>query len=118
MKTELGIAMTQEGRNSNTVNALVICTILTTTLSGCINDNDSNTYRDFDEKWVNKAIELHFGEGKNSRENALKVIKPSVVYLPEMVCVGLNLKSNSLGADQTICFSKEDESAVLVHNEL
>lgn len=105
-------------RNSIIIKIIIVTIILSATLSSCLEGNSNNTYRNSDEEWIDKAIELHFGPGKNSRDRALMIVNPSIVYLPEMVCVGLNLKNNSLGADQTICFSKSDGSTIIVHNEL
>ncbi len=61
--------------------------------------------RPTDKVLVEKALDI-YSKGKVSREEILKSVNPVVVYLPDMNCVGLNLKEGVLGGDTTICFDK------------
>ena len=68
---------------------LVPMAVLTT---GCSTSDAPNRVRAADKPFVDKAIWIYSGEGKKSREDVLDEVDPAVVYLPTMVCVGLNLK--------------------------
>ncbi len=50
-----------------------------------------------------------------SREEVLRTRYPVVVRLPEMTCVGLNLRRWMLGQDRTICFRNSDGEVVVDH---
>jgi len=67
--------------------------------------------------WIDKAVSLHYGSDKDSREEAERVTRPSVVVLQNKVCVGLKLKENSLGGDFSVCFLKADGSVVEVYTD-
>lgn len=58
--------------------------------------------RGSDEALVNRALDI-YGHGKVSREDLRKSYDIAVVYLPEMTCVGFNLKPGTAGGDDTMC---------------
>jgi hypothetical protein len=67
--------------------------------------------RKSDEPLVNKAVDI-YREGKVSRGDVLRDHEPVVVYLPDMTCVGLNLKEHMVGGDTTMCFDKSGKQVV------
>ena len=56
--------------------------------------------------YVERAIELYSGNGKISRAEVFRRVDPVVVYLPDMTCVGMNLRRGVVGGDSTVCFDK------------
>jgi hypothetical protein len=69
-------------------------------------------YYSNDEQLVEKAVGVLYGRDKD-----LAWIKtsayPVVVDLPEMKCVGFNLRRGTYGRGQTVCFSKANGSEVV-----
>ena len=59
--------------------------------------------RPSDQPLVDRALYI-YGKGKISPSKILEDVEPAVVYLPQMQCVGLNLKAGVAGGDTTICF--------------
>lgn len=59
----------------------------------------------YDKRFVDRAIEIYSG-GKMTRSEVLSDVNPAVVYLPDMVCVGMNLPPNVVGGGTTYCFDK------------
>jgi len=80
-------------------------------LAGCTSPEKSHI-RESDEAIVNKALDF-YSHGKVSRESLRKTHDINVVYLPEMTCVGLNLKARSAGGDDTVCLDKSGQRVVL-----
>lgn len=74
--------------------------------TACATQNGDKTYREAEEKYVSKAIYIYSGKGRISRSEIEKDVRPVVVYLPDMICVGLNLRPGHAGGDTTICFDK------------
>jgi hypothetical protein len=60
---------------------------------------------------VAKAVQW-YGDGKMSDDDVLRQVKPAVVYLPTMTCVGLNLRGMVLGGDTTVCFDKSGKQVL------
>lgn len=79
-------------------------------LSSCYSNDAQDVRRSEDSVWIDKAIEIHFGEGSVAHKDALSIVDPVVIYLQDTVCVGLRLKENSIGGDYAVCFSREDGS--------
>lgn len=61
-------------------------------------------YGPIERPYVERAIAIYSGHGKISSEQVLRMVDPVVVYLPNMTCVGMNLRRNWAGGDRTICF--------------
>jgi hypothetical protein len=61
-----------------------------------------------DDPIVNKALDI-YGKGKVSRSDLLRSYDVNVVYLPNMTCVGLNLRPGTAGGDDTMCFDKSEK---------
>lgn len=80
-------------------------------LSGCQKDPLAE-YRKFERPYIERAIAVDVGRNKASRELVLKRVKPSVVYLPGMICVGLNVRRGVAGGDRTVCFDQSDRVVV------
>ncbi len=74
-------------------------------LVGCSHPNAFPEVRKVDKPIVSKAIKS-YTKGKVTESEFLRNVGPSVVYLPNMTCVGLNLKENTFGGDTTICYDK------------
>lgn len=87
---------------------VIIASTVLATLAGC-----SDNIRSLDQHYVDKAIYVHSNGGKTSKGEVLKKYRPAVVYLPEMVCVGLNLKRGIAGGDSTYCFDKRSQKLVV-----
>ena len=71
--------------------------------------------RESDEPVVNKALDI-YGKGKVSRADLLKSYDVAVVYLPNMTCVGFNLRAGTAGGDETMCFDKTGRQVVSYRN--
>ncbi|MDQ3246560.1 MAG: hypothetical protein M3Q52_06670 [Pseudomonadota bacterium] len=82
-----------------------------TTLGACSSEQEMPHVRPSEETLVHKALDI-YREGKVSRAELLKTYDPVVVYLPKMTCVGLNLKDDSFGGDQTMCFDRSGKQVV------
>ena len=80
--------------------------------SGCSRSANPTHVRTTDEPVVNKALDI-YGHGKVSREDLRRSFDINVVYLPQMTCVGLNLKPGTAGGDDTICLDKAGQHVVL-----
>jgi hypothetical protein len=79
-------------------------------ISVCINliscQSKYQSYRIVEEPIVEKALYYYTGGWKIDRAKAETQVMPVVVYLPNMTCVGLNLKRNGAGGDTTVCFDR------------
>lgn len=86
-------------------------------LAGCQSSKDSVPvpYHISDQGLVDRAIQIYSGNGRVSNEAAMREVYPVVVHLPEMSCVGLNLKPGIAGGDTTICFRKSDGKIAVNH---
>lgn len=69
-------------------------------------------YDQTDKPLVDRALDI-YGGGSMSRKDVLRTRYPVVVRLPEMTCVGLNLRRWMLGQDRTICFRNSDGEVVV-----
>jgi hypothetical protein len=67
--------------------------------------------------WVDKALALYGGPDAASRKEVLSYTTPTVVYLPDLVCVAFKLKPNTLGGEFTACFSRDTGSVAFTHTE-
>lgn len=92
--------------------------VLLTFLASCCPQGESPAaYDPADKAWVDKAAEWGFGSGAAARREALETTDPVVVHLSDRVCVALKLRSNSLGGDSAVCFSRADGKVVASHTE-
>lgn len=71
--------------------------------------------RESDEPIVNKALD-DYGKGKISRTDLLKTYDVVIVYLPNMACVGFNLRGGMAGGDETFCYDKVGRKVVSYRN--
>ena len=74
-------------------------------LSACQHSDAACSNRTLHDPIVERALQL-YGKGRITPEQLRKTFEISVVYLPNMTCVGFNLKSGTLGGDETWCFDK------------
>lgn len=81
-------------------------------LSGCSGSAEPTHVRASDDQIINKALDI-YGHGKVSRENLRKSYDLNVVYLPQMTCVGFNLRPGTAGGDDTLCLDKAGQRVVL-----
>jgi hypothetical protein len=81
-------------------------------LDGCSPSVESAHVRASDEQIVNKALDI-YGHGKVSREDLRRSYDINVVYLPQMTCVGFNLKPGTAGGDDALCLDKAGQRVVL-----
>ncbi len=73
--------------------AVLISALTCACLDGCSPADPMPHVRKSHEPLVNKAVDI-YREGKVSRGDVLRDHEPVVVYLPDMTCVGLNLKEH------------------------
>lgn len=99
---------------------LVIGMILLVSLFGPISriiiQHTPNPYYKSDEPLVEDAIRELYGD-RASMADVVGHTYPVVVSLPDMKCVGFNVRHGVLGPTQTVCFRKSDRSVVLRHSE-
>jgi hypothetical protein len=94
--------------------SLLIATALTV-LAGCSGSTGSCPLRETDEPLINHALDL-YGKGKATRDELRRSFDLAVVYLPNMTCVGFNLKAGSAGGDETMCFDKKGQKVLTYRN--
>jgi len=87
------------------------CSLALALLASCQKDPLA-AYRSVERPYVERAIDIYSGHGKIPREQVLRMVEPVVVYLPTMVCVGMNLRRNWAGGDRTICFDSKGKTVV------
>ena len=80
-------------------------------IGGC----EGNT-RTYDQPFIDRAIDVHAKGNPKTRAYVLDRYEPSVVYLPDMVCVGLKLKRGIAGGDSTYCFDKQAQKLVVAYH--
>ena len=86
--------------------ALIVGIVLGLAISFGWRGYDRPTYRESESPLVEKAYRVWSHNGRASRVEFNREFSPVVVYLPEMTCVGLNLKPSLVGGDETICFDE------------
>lgn len=89
--------------------------IVTSSLVSCHQDPLAN-YRPIERPYVERAVYLYSSHGKISQEQVFKMVKPVVVYLPHMICVGMNLRKGWAGGDVTVCFDEHGREVVRYRN--
>ena len=82
---------------------------------GCSQRQVEPDIRPSERAIVDKALEI-YGKGKVDRTQLLNRYNPVVVYLPDMTCVGINLKAGIAGGDTTICFDRTGKQVVYYIN--
>ena len=80
-------------------------------LTGCSDQPRTVHVRPSEESVVNRALDIE-ANGRVSREYILRTVDPVVVYLPNMTCVGLNLRKGVAGGDTTICFDGDGKKVL------
>jgi hypothetical protein len=80
-------------------------------LAGCTVQPQSPHVRASEQDIVNRALDVE-ANGKVSRDYILKSVDPVVLYLPDMTCVGLNLRRGVLGGNTTICFDNTGKKVI------
>lgn len=83
--------------------------------AACSYSTSTPSIRSADQPYVNKALAI-YSKGKVTKEYLLQSVNPAVVYLPNMTCVGLNLRPGVLGGDTTMCFDKNGRQVVYYVN--
>ena len=73
-------------------------------------------YYQLEEPLVKAAIREAFGAGANIAE-VKSHSYPVVVRLPDMNCVGFNLRPGWIGVTETVCFRKNDGSVAIRHTQ-
>ena len=81
-------------------------------LVGCSRSANRTQIRTSDEPIVDKAQDI-YGHGKVSREDLRGSYDINIVYLPQMTCVGFNLRPGTAGGDDTLCLDKAGQRVVL-----
>ena len=84
--------------------------IIILTLAACRSSGESVPvpYHMSDQGLVDRAIRIYSGNGRVPHETVIREVYRVVVHLPEMSCVGLNLRPGMAGGDTVICFRKSD----------
>lgn len=99
---------------------LVIGIIVLVSFSGQISQfiirHTPNPYYKSDERLVEDAVKEMYGD-RASIADLIGHVYPVVVSLPDMKCVGFNVRRGVLGPTQTVCFRKSDGSVALRHSE-
>ena len=73
-------------------------------------------YHKGEEPLVEAAIREAYG-AEASIADIKRHAYPVVVHLPDMKCVGFNLRRGVIGVRQTVCFKKSDESVAVRHSQ-
>lgn len=90
--------------------------ILVVFLAGCRTASTLECgVRESERPIVSRALDI-YSKGKVSREHLLRDVDPVVVYLPNMTCVGLNLKPGHAGGDETMCFDRDGRQVLYYRN--
>lgn len=94
---------------------LILASLSTLSLSACQKapSDTSVPYHMVDQPLVDKALQIYSGNGKIPKERVDREVYAVVVHLPDMSCVGLNLKPGMAGGDRTICFRNSDGEKVI-----
>jgi hypothetical protein len=70
----------------------------------CCHRDPLARYGAVDRVYIEKAIHIY---SRRPPAEVLRMFDPAVVYLPKMVCVGMNPRRGVLGGSGTICFDKD-----------
>ena len=73
-------------------------------------------YGPVDRPYVERAVSVYSAHGNRSTEEIMKMFDPAVVYLPHMVCVGMNPRRGVLGGSTTICFDEGGREVLRYRN--
>lgn len=82
-------------------------------VSNLIVQNTPAPYSASDEPLIEAAVRESFGNEPIS--SVRRHSYPVVVHLPDMSCVGFNVRSGVLGTSRTVCFRKADGSVAVRH---
>jgi hypothetical protein len=72
-------------------------------------------YHKDDERLVKAAIAEIYGPGVSISE-VKKHAYPVVIHLPDMACIGFNLRPGWIGVEQSVCFRTADGSVAIRHS--
>lgn len=86
----------------------VITAVFTAVLMYALCSYSSQSYRQSDQRYVDEAIRINYGDGIDANKLAEKSNVITVVRIPDLVCVGMMAKKNTIGGDITTCFNEHD----------
>ena len=89
--------------------------ILVFALAACSSPKTNCPVRESDQAIVNHALDV-YGKGKISRKDILQSNDIAVVYLPDMTCIGFNVRAGTAGGDETMCFDRNGRKVLGYRN--